>query len=82
LVSIHGSAEANTAPAPMKNTCSANAEVRCGSGKVSATNARNGSIAMLIDAVSTHSIRQADQSVVTLGIASSASAVSRAPARM
>ncbi|MDR7920511.1 Maf family protein, partial [Escherichia coli] len=65
---IQGKAEANTAPMPMKNTCIAKPAVRWLSGTRSATSARNGSIAMLIEAVSTHSIRLATQRLAALGI--------------
>jgi hypothetical protein len=45
----------------MKNTCMAKPAVRCSSGSESATKARNGSMATLIEAVSSHSIRLAAQ---------------------
>jgi hypothetical protein len=73
-------AEANTAPVPMNTTCKAKAVVRCCSGTPSATNARNGSIATLIAPVSSHSITLAAHRLCTLGISTSTTALTSAPA--
>ncbi|MNY83021.1 hypothetical protein D3C86_2254950 [compost metagenome] len=49
--------------------------VRCASGRLSATKARNGSMATLIEAESTHSIRLAVSTLPALGIRNSDTAV-------
>ncbi len=77
--SIQGMAEANTAPTPMNTTCNEKAVVRCSSGTTSATSARNGSIATLIDPVSSHSMTLRGQTLCTLGISTSAIALTSAP---
>ena len=81
LVIIHGMAEATTAPTPMKKLCMANPDVRCSSGSRSATNARNGSMEMLIDASRIHSKPAAIHSAEQLGIRISASVDRIAPVR-
>ena len=70
---------ANTAPAPMKNTCMAKPAVRCSLGRESATKARNGSMATLIEAVSSHRARLAVITVGALGISTRAMAVTIEP---
>ncbi len=80
-VSSQGSIEARTAPVPMRKLCIAKPVVRCSEGRLSPTNARNGSIEMLIDASMIHSIPAATQSVGELGIRSSASEARMAPVR-
>src|SRR5829696_6144319 len=81
FVNIHGIADAITAPRPMNRLCVANPRVRSAGGSRSATNARNGSIEMLIDASKIHSNPAAIQSVLDVGIASSASELRIAPTR-
>ncbi len=77
----HGSTEANTAPSPMNSACMAYPCVRCSGRSRSATNARKGSMLMLIDASSTHRSPAAIQSVPELGMAISAAEASSAPVR-
>ena len=79
--STYGSALARLAPMPMKSDCITKPDVRCSGGSLSATNARNGSIEMLIDASSTHSRLAAIHSVVDIGMMKSASEARMAPVR-
>ena len=79
LLSIHGSAEANTAPTPMKKLCIAKPSVRCSSGSRSPTKARNGSMVTLIEASMTHSMIAATQSTGDCGMMISAAVVRIAP---
>jgi len=81
LVSSQGSIEATTAPVPMKKLCIAKPVVRCDEGRLSPTNARNGSIEMLMDASMIHSIPAATHSAGEFGITSSASEAAIAPPR-
>ena len=79
---MYGSRLATTAPTPMKKLCIAIA-ARCAArgGSWSPTKARNGSIEMLIDASSIHSMPAAIHSAGEFGITNSASVVSTAPTR-
>src|SRR5215470_13261632 len=79
FASIQGSADAKTAPTPMKKLCRAKPAVRCSSASASPTNARNGSMVTLIDASMTQSIRAATQSAGELGIISKDAVVRIAP---
>jgi hypothetical protein len=66
---------------PMKSACITNPDVRCDGGSLSATNARNGSIEMLIDASRIHSSDAAIQSEVDVGMMNSAIDARMAPVR-
>ncbi len=63
----------------MKKLCIAKPVGRCRGESWSPTKARKGSIEMLIEASSTHSVPAAIQSVGEFGITSSASVVNSAP---
>jgi hypothetical protein len=76
-----GSVPANVAPSPMKKLCMTNPVVRCSSLSLSATNARNGSMLMLMHASSTHSSPAAIQSVDDVGMMKSARLARMAPTR-
>jgi hypothetical protein len=76
-----GSTEATTAPSPINKLCMAKPRVRCSSGSMSATNARNGSMLMLIDASRIHNKPAAIHSADTRGIRISAAELSSAPVR-
>ena len=65
-------ASASVAPSPMKKLCITKPAVRCSSDSLSATNARNGSIVMLIDASRIQSRPAAIQSVEDVGMKNSA----------
>ena len=80
-VSSHGRADAITAPRPINRLCMANPWVRCSSGSRSATNARNGSMLMLMEASSIHNRPAAIHSAETLGITRSAAELRIAPTR-
>ena len=73
--------EAITAPRPMKRACMEKPRVRCPGGRRSATNARKGSMLMLIEASSTHSRPAAIHNPGELGMAMSAKEASSAPTR-
>src|SRR6186713_2868860 len=81
FVSIHGIDDASTAPSPMNKLCIAKPRGRSPGGSKSATNARNGSIEMLIDASRIQSNPAAIQSVLEFGIAISASELRIAPTK-
>ena len=81
LVSIHGIAEAITAPNPMKMLCMAKPRVRSCGGSRSATNARNGSIEILIEASRIQSSPAAIHRALEYGIAIRASELNIAPIR-
>src|ERR1041385_258176 len=81
LVIIHGSAEAITAPDPMKKLCIAKPRVRSDAGSRSATNARNGSMEILIEASRIQSSPAAIQRPLDIGIAMSAQELRMAPTR-
>ena len=81
FVSIHGIADAITAPSPMKRLCIAKPRVRSAGGSRSATNARNGSMEMLIDASRIHSRPAAIHSALDVGMTISAIELRIAPTR-
>src|SRR5215471_14297415 len=81
VVMIDGSFDATYAPTPMKRLCIANPVTRCCAGRLSPTNARNGSIEMLIDASMIHSIPAATQREGEFGMATSAIDARTAPVR-
>src|ERR1041384_6451420 len=81
LVFIHGSAEAITAPDPMKKLCIAKPRVRSDASRRSATNARNGSMEMLIEASRIQRSPAAIQRLLDIGIAMSAQELRMAPTR-
>jgi hypothetical protein len=65
----------------MNNDCMTKPVVRCDTGSLSATNARNGSIEMLIDASRIHSRPAAIHSVEEVGMKNSAVDARIAPTR-
>ena len=67
LVRSQGSAEATTAPRPMKRLCMAKPAVRWPSGSMSATKARNGSMLMLMEASRIQSMPAAIHSADAVG---------------
>ena len=69
------------APTPIKKLCMANPVVRCLDGRLSPTNARKGSIEILIDASRIHNIPAANQSAGELGMTISDTDARMAPAR-
>src|SRR5438067_6092924 len=81
LVIIQGSAEAITAPDPMKKLCIAKPRVRSDGGSRSATKARNGSIEMLMEASRIQRSPAAIQRLPDIGIAMSAQELRMAPTR-
>ncbi len=81
LRKIHGSIPATTAPTPMKKLCIAKPVPCCGSGNLSATKARKGSIETLMLASRIHSRPAAIQSVLQFGISTSANELKIAPTR-
>ena len=81
LVMIQGSADATTAPRPMKRLCIPKPRVRCSSGSRSATKARNGSMLTLIEASSTHSSPAAIHRLGALGMRTRAAELRSAPTR-
>ena len=76
-----GRALARLAPTPMKNDCITNPVVRWDTASLSATNARNGSIEMLMDASSIQSSVAAIHSALEVGMTNSAIDASTAPVR-
>src|SRR5262249_34853824 len=72
---------ARLAPTPMKNDCITKPAVRCDASSLSATNARNGSIEMLIDASRIQRRVAAIQSAVDVGMMKSAIEARIAPVR-
>ncbi len=80
-VKSQGSAEAMTAPVPMKKLCIAKPVVRCSEGRLSPTKARNGSMLMLMEASMIQSMPAATQRVGELGIMTSAAEEKIAPMR-
>ena len=81
FVKIYGSAEATIAPSPMKKLCIAKPLVRCSSGSISATNARNGSMLIFIDASNIQSIPAAIHREEEFGIIIRAKVESKAPVK-
>ena len=81
LVIMYGNPEATTPPMPMKNVCIAKPDVRCRSGNMSPTNARNGSMETLMLASMIQSIPAAIQSTGEFGITNRASDARIAPTR-
>ena len=81
LVISQGSAEATTAPNPMKRLCIPKPSVRWSSGSRSATKARKGSMLTLMEASRIQSRPAAIQSAEALGMSSSALELSSAPTR-
>ena len=79
LVNIHGRKEATMAPMPIKKLCIAKPVVRCEGGSISPTNARKGSMLMLMDASMIHKTLTAIQSADELGMKSKESEASKAP---
>ena len=73
--------EAATAPVPMRKLCIAKPVVRCSEGRLSPTNARNGSMEMLMEASMIQSMPAATHSAGELGITSSAAEARIAPVR-
>ena len=65
----------------MKKLWKANPAVRCSSGSISATNARNGSMETLMEASNTHSSPAATHKAGELGTISRASDARIAPTR-
>ena len=68
FVIIYGSADAITAPVPMKKLCIEKPIVLCSFGSISPTKARKGSIEMFMEASIIHNIPAATQSRGELGI--------------
>jgi hypothetical protein len=66
---------------PIMSDCITNPDVRCDSSSLSATNARNGSIEMLIDASRTQSSVAAIHRLLDVGITKSAIEARMAPVR-
>ncbi len=65
---MYGNNEAITAPSPIKKVWVAKPVVLCDGGSLSPTNARKGSMEILMDASSTHNNVAAIQSTVDCGI--------------
>src|SRR5262245_10722997 len=76
---ILGRKEAMMAPVPIKKLCMANPVVLCDGGNMSPTNARNGSMLMLMEASMIHNVPTAIQSAEALGIRHKAIDASIAP---
>ena len=81
VASSQGRTDATTAPVPIRKLCMANPVARCSEGRLSPTNARNGSMVMLIEASMIQSTPAATQSDGEFGIATSAREARIAPAR-
>src|SRR6185436_12811165 len=79
--STNGSAFAKLAPTPMNKDCMTKPVVRCLTSSLSATNARKGSMEMLIDASSTHRRLAAIQSDDDVGMKNSAIEARIAPVK-
>ena len=73
--------DAATAPVPMRKLCIAKPVVRCSQVRLSPTNARKGSIEMLIEASMSQSTPAATHSTGEFGIANNASEARMAPPR-
>ena len=81
FVRIHGNSEPTIEAAPMKNVWTAKPLVRCSSDSMSPTNARMGSMVMLIDASSIHNMPAATHRVGEFGRTNKASDARIAPVR-
>ncbi len=80
-VRMSGSALASVWPTPMKKLCMTKPVVRCSTGSLSATKARNGSIVMLIEASRIQSSPAAIHTVDESGMKKSATLARIAPTR-